>query len=382
MAKIYRIHDGSVIRMNEVLCQNEEIELQNLLERSPELLAGEQIDPDHPRKWLLIKREMSVPDPVTGSSRWSIDFLYIDQDAVLTFVECKRHNDTRSRREVIGQVFDYAANAPRFWGAEQLRQLAEETHRHLGRTLEEEVGRLRSEAGTPSELFEQAVANLRDHKLRIILFLEAAPSELKTLVEFLMDVLVLSKMEIVLVEARRYRHSGLDVIAPTVWGYTEQVRTQRRVVADALSGVRRRWDEGSFFAQMNDRVPEGIGRKAVERLCRELPQHGYQMTWGTGQAATLNVRLPEIIEQALLTVTAEGDLIANYGALGQSPDAVAKRDALARSLEAVLHKSRPKNFPNCWPRIKSAEWASYAPELLLALQDLARAKELKPGPVL
>jgi hypothetical protein len=382
MAKIYRIHEDSVIRMDEVLCENEEVELQNLLERSPELLAGEQIDPDHPRKWLLIKREMSVPDPVTGSSRWSIDFLYIDQDAILTFVECKRHNDTRSRREVIGQVFDYAANAPRLWESGQLRQLAEETQGRLGRTLKEEVGRLGSDVSTPSELFDRATANLREHKLRIVLFLETAPPELKTLVEFLMDVLVLSKVEIVLVEARRYRHSGLDVIAPTVWGYTEQVRTQRRVVADALSGVRRRWDEGSFFAQLNDRLPEGIGRRAVERLYCELPQLGYQMTWGTGQAATLNIRLPGVIEQALLTVTAEGDLIANYGAFGQSPDAVAKRDALARSLEAVLHKSRPKNFPNCWPRIKNDEWASYAREVVRSLQDLAEVKELEPGAVL
>ncbi len=48
--------------------------------------------PENPRKWLQIKREMDVPDPVTGSSRWSIDFLFVDQDAVLTFVECKRHD--------------------------------------------------------------------------------------------------------------------------------------------------------------------------------------------------------------------------------------------------------------------------------------------------
>lgn len=47
MATIYRIHEGSVTRMDEVLCENVEVELQNLLERSPELLAAEQIDPDH-----------------------------------------------------------------------------------------------------------------------------------------------------------------------------------------------------------------------------------------------------------------------------------------------------------------------------------------------
>ena len=376
MAKIYRIHEGSVIRMDEVLCENEEVELQNLLERSPELLAGEQIEPDHPRNWLLVKREMDVPDPVTGSSRWSIDFLYVDQDAILTFVECKRHNDTRSRREVIGQVFDYAANAPRLWESEQLCQMAEETQKRLGRKLEEEVGRLRGEASTAGELFDRAIANLREHKLRIVLFLETAPPELRTLVEFLMDVLVLSKVEIVLVEARRYRHGGVDVIAPTVWGYTEQVRTQRRVVADALNGTRRRWDENSFFAALNERQADEAGKQAVDMLYRELPKAGYHITWGSGQAATMNVRLPDTVTQAILTITAEGDLIANYGALGQSPDAVVIRDTLARSLEAVLRKPRPQNFPNCWPRTKNSEWVPCHHEVLNALKRLAQVDEL------
>jgi hypothetical protein len=42
---------------------------------------------------------------------------FVDQDAVPTFVEVKRSSDTRLRREVVGQMLDYAANASAHWDA-------------------------------------------------------------------------------------------------------------------------------------------------------------------------------------------------------------------------------------------------------------------------
>lgn len=74
-------------------------------------ISGDQVDPDDPRQCLLVKREMMVEDPGTAEGRWSLDFLMVDQDGIPTLVECKRFRDTRARREVIGQMFDYAANA-------------------------------------------------------------------------------------------------------------------------------------------------------------------------------------------------------------------------------------------------------------------------------
>lgn len=36
-------------------------------------------------------------------------------------MEVKRSTDTRIRREVVGQMLDYAANGVRYWPAEELR---------------------------------------------------------------------------------------------------------------------------------------------------------------------------------------------------------------------------------------------------------------------
>lgn len=102
--------------MTRIRCKDEIRELQDLLHLNPNLLPGDQINPADRRRWLLIEREMPVPDAASGGERWWIDFLYVDQSAMPTFVECKHYRDTRARREVVGQMMEYAANgAMRCW---------------------------------------------------------------------------------------------------------------------------------------------------------------------------------------------------------------------------------------------------------------------------
>ena len=50
-----------------------------------------------------------------------MDHLFLDQDSIPTIVEVKRSTDTRIRREVVGQLLDYAANAVVYWPVERLQ---------------------------------------------------------------------------------------------------------------------------------------------------------------------------------------------------------------------------------------------------------------------
>ena len=79
------------------------------------------MDRTSPRRWVLIRREMGVPSVDGGSAQWSLDHLFLDQDGIPTIVEVKRASDTRIRREVVGQILDYAANGIRYWPVESLR---------------------------------------------------------------------------------------------------------------------------------------------------------------------------------------------------------------------------------------------------------------------
>src|SRR3954447_8360768 len=53
--------------------------------------------------------------------------LFVDQDGIPTLVEVKRSSDTRLRREVVGQLLDYAANAVLYWPVEKIRAQFEQT---------------------------------------------------------------------------------------------------------------------------------------------------------------------------------------------------------------------------------------------------------------
>src|SRR5713101_6616197 len=112
--------NGELVEMNEQAYNSEDL-LQELLAKYPALLAGNQIDPKAPRKWLFIERESTVPSKEGGGGRWSADHLFLDQDAIPTIVEVKRSSDTRIRREVVGQMLDYAANAVVYWPVERIR---------------------------------------------------------------------------------------------------------------------------------------------------------------------------------------------------------------------------------------------------------------------
>src|ERR1700694_1078296 len=116
---IYLLQGESLVEMREQRYVGEEI-LQDLIERFPRLLAGDQLGAESPRPWLLVSREAGLPDDANSAGRWSVDLVFLDQEGVPTLVEVKRSTDTRIRREVIGQMLDYAANAVVYWPIEQI----------------------------------------------------------------------------------------------------------------------------------------------------------------------------------------------------------------------------------------------------------------------
>lgn len=81
---IFLIQDNDeLVEMNEQAYDSENL-LQTLLAKYPSLLAGSQIDAKAPRKWLLIGREFGVPSEEGGSDQWTLDHLFLDQDAIPT----------------------------------------------------------------------------------------------------------------------------------------------------------------------------------------------------------------------------------------------------------------------------------------------------------
>lgn len=134
---IFLIHNNErLVAMKEEPYASEDL-LQRLLVDYPDLLAGDQMNAAKPRRWLLIKREAGVPGDAGGTDRWSIDHLFLDQDGIPTLIEVKRSSDTRIRREVVGQILDYAANAVMYWPVDHLYLLTRVGSRGIVATLKE-----------------------------------------------------------------------------------------------------------------------------------------------------------------------------------------------------------------------------------------------------
>jgi hypothetical protein len=213
---IFLIHDdGGLVEMQPEPYASEEL-LQRLLADYPSVMAGSQINPAAPRRWLLVAREAGVPSSEGGGNQWSVDHLFLDQDAIPTIVEVKRSSDTRIRREVVGQMLDYAANGVRYWPIEDLRARFERTCRELGRSPEKEVAELR--AGDVDGFWQQVEANLLAGRVRLLFVADRIPKELQRIVEFLNEQM--RPAEVLAIELQHYRGEGVRTLVPRLIGAT------------------------------------------------------------------------------------------------------------------------------------------------------------------
>jgi hypothetical protein len=370
MANVYVIQaDGRSEVMAPILCANEDRELQLVLDMNPDLLPGDQIDPENPRRWLLVKREMPVPDPSTGLDRWSIDFVFADQDAIPTFVECKRFEDTRSRREVVGQMLEYAANGHYYWSKEILRDFADHSAKAKGSSLDQLVSVLNPSSGESLDaFFEKMEQNLREGQLRIVFFLEKAPMELRSVVDFLNRQM--ERSEVLLVEARQYLWKGTRVVVPTLFGYTEEARQVKRSVTVTTAASRKKWDRTAFVADAQVKLaPDGA--KVLESLLDQALALGYEISWGTGQATgSYSIREPTICPRSLLSVFSSGRLVFNSGWLNGSESAERGRDTLKDLLTSTVGIPVPAEYVESWPGYAFGEWGTRVQLIVDALKRL------------
>jgi hypothetical protein len=252
---IYLIKDDDVlVEMVEQQYDSEEL-LQGLLDKYPLLLAGDQINTSEPRQWLPITREKGIPDSKDGSDRWAVDHLFLDQDGIPTLVEVKRSSDTRIRREVVGQMLDYAANAVVYWPVESIRSQFEE--RCNDKNIDPEQELLEKLGRDDSEGFWTTVkANLAAGKIRMLFVADVIPPELQRIVEFLNWQM--KAAEVLAIEIKQYVGEGHKTLVPRVVGQTAAAEA-----AKGTSREKRKWDEPSFYAELEAR--KGPDNAAIAR---------------------------------------------------------------------------------------------------------------------
>ena len=263
--------DGELVEMRSQQYDSEDL-LQELLRKYPNLLAGDQIDVRSPRRWLLVSREASIPSEEGGGGRWSLDHLFLDQDAIPTLIEVKRSADTRIRREVVGQMLDYAANTVVYWPIETIIAEFEKTHDDPEKTLSDFL----APDGDQESFWQNVKTNLNAGKVRLVFVADQIPSELRRVIEFLNEQM--DPAEVVGVEIRQFVGQRLKTLVPRVIGQTEDARKRKS------GGVRvaRQWDERTFFQELKENQGENIYRVARD-LFEWANSNGARIWWGKGK---------------------------------------------------------------------------------------------------
>ncbi len=328
--------------------------LQTILTEHPDLLGGEQINPDSPRRFLLVAREMPVHDG-TGVGRWSLDHLFLDQDGIPTLIEVKRSSDSRIRREVVGQMLDYAANSTAHWPSGWVRSKFEEVCRRDG---ENASSKLQDFLGHDSEADESQVdhfwnaveSNLRDKRIRLLFVADTIPTELRRIIEFLNEVM--TPTEALAVEIRQFAGEGVRALVPRVTGQTE-ARRQAKQIQQPRTGRVAMKEEAFLNAVRTHADRNGNVLLAVRKILAWSKKVALDLTFETTtRGPQCLIRLPRSVAFLQMENSARATALCMTFLCGHAPfDREEVRDSLREMLVGIPGFSLGKAGMTGWPAI-------------------------------
>jgi hypothetical protein len=252
-------------------------------------------------------------------------------------------------------MLDYAANGPWYWDAETLRKYAVETADKAGRSLDEELQQLNHESeGSSDGFFELIENNLREGQVRLVFFLEEAPPELKSVVDFLNRQM--ERSEVLIVEAQMFEHQDTRVVIPQLFGYTEQARRVKKTVT-VRSGTRRKWTVDTFFEDARARL-DAKQYESVSRLHELLSATSLELRTGSGkETGSISYSHPALGTPSILSLFSDGSIWLNFQNLAGNGQAERFGDELGRLIVDEAGLQLPDNYRNRSPAYKIEEWS-------------------------
>ncbi len=343
---IFLIKDNDeLVRMEEAQHETEDV-FQKLLADYPDLLAGEQMNPDSPRKWLLIAREYGVPGEEQGSDLWSLDHLFLDQDGIPTLIEVKRSTDNRIRREVVGQMLDYAANGVAYWPVEKIQARFDALCKEQDVQPEEKLVECFGEETDQEAFWEQVKTNLTAGKVRLVFVADSIPRELRRIVEFLNEQM--DPAEVLAVEIKQYVGQGQKTLVPRVIGLTAEAERKK----PRRSG--RQWDEERFFKKLTKNCGKDKAETA-RRILAWAKERFTRIEWGKGRATGTYTPVLDLagMPHYLVYVRTNGRILILFDPMKRRPyfDSDENRHELRNRLNAIPDISIPEDDINMNPSI-------------------------------
>lgn len=230
---------GTLTAMRPSEPRNEDF-MQQLVALHPELIA------DQDGELLLIRREQPIADAEGSGGRWSLDHLFVTRTGIPVLVEIKRAVDTRLRREVIGQMLDYAANGTAYWKAGRVAESFAESMAAQQLEPDEVLSTFLDGSMEPQDFWRQVDANFSAGRIKMVFVADTIPRELARIVEFLNEQM---RADVRAVELSWFESDGgITALTPRVIGETERAQTEK-ASREALPAIdRETWIERRLAA--------------------------------------------------------------------------------------------------------------------------------------
>ena len=200
--KIYKIiDDDNLLEIREKKHKNEN-DFQRLIKKYPDLIPGDLIDNDNPRKWLVVGREIN-----------NIDVFLLDQDGMPTIVEVKKIDNDEIHRSVIAQLFDYGSKL----FSKTIAQIRVDIDKYSPTDLETFLDNNDIEE---EEFLEKLKMNIKEENMRLIVVSDGIPRNLQNIVEFLNNEM--ESIEVLAVEIKQYTddQDGTKIFVPRLVGHS------------------------------------------------------------------------------------------------------------------------------------------------------------------
>ena len=200
--KIYKIKDNNEFVAIHEEKHHYENNFQELLFLYPDLIPGDQIDTENPRRWLRVGREID-----------NIDIFLLDQDGIPTIVEVKKSNNNEIHREVVGQMLDYGSKLVFSQSTETIiPQIEANNSISVQDFLDNEI--------SEEEFWENVDNNLKEEKMRLIVVSDEIPRNLQNIIEFLNNKI--ESTEVLALEIKQFTDNvtGTKTLIPRLMGHT------------------------------------------------------------------------------------------------------------------------------------------------------------------
>lgn len=261
MKILTRPHKGLKWQIVESSAYTDESHLQKLLDDSPEIVSLDEIRPDAGPLVVTI-REFSLP---VGS----IDLLGFTARGNIVIIECKRAANTQAKREVIGQILDYAAH---LW-ENTYEALDEKVKVAKGLSLAELVHTKTGEDWDEEEFRSNVRSALAEGNFILVIVVDEINDELNRIVRYV-NATGSPSFSFAALEMRRFTTEQAEMLVPHVFGPVHVAPRQHTT-------NKNKWSADTFFPELRSQC--GVEAEATARaIFAWAEQKKMRNWWGEG----------------------------------------------------------------------------------------------------